>query len=189
MSLPAVSFRPCTLDDLLLVAGWLAQPHVARWWAEDPDLTAVEERYLPCLDGRDRTELLIMEADGASAGFFQRYLVADNPEWAATLRGTGQPDMDNAIGIDYLIGEATLTGRGLGTIAITAFTRLALARYPAAALMAVAVSQDNPASWRVLEKAGYSRCWTGELVSDDPSDEGLQYLYRLDRSAHEKPVP
>ena len=33
---------------------------------------------------------------------------------------------------------------------------------------------------RALEKAGYQRCWAGELESDDPSDEGPMYLYRLD---------
>jgi len=181
MSLPAVTFRPCTPDDLPLVAGWLLQPHVARWWPDDPSLAAVEARYTPCLDGRDPTELFVLEADGAPAGFFQRYLVADHPDWAATLRGTGQPGVENAVGIDYLIGTAELTGRGLGTIAISAFTRLALVRYEAASLMAVAVSQGNIASWRALEKAGYRRCWAGELDSDDPSDEGPMYLCCRDR--------
>jgi aminoglycoside 6'-N-acetyltransferase len=37
MCLPAVTLRPCTPDDLPLVAGWLAQPHVARYWREDPE--------------------------------------------------------------------------------------------------------------------------------------------------------
>lgn len=179
MSLPAVTFRPCTPDDLPLLARWMAQPHVAQYWREDAELADVEERYQPCLDGRDPTELFVQEADGAAVGLFQRYLVADNEEWATTLRGTGQPDVVTAIGIDYLIGEPALTGRGLGTAAIITFTRLALARYPTASLMAVAVAQGNIASWRALEKAGYDRCWEGELVSDDPSDEGPMYLYRF----------
>lgn len=181
MRLPAVAFRPCTPDDLPLVADWQAQPHVARWWREDPALAAVAAKYLPYLDGRVPTELFILETDGAPAGLFQRYLVADHPPCEAALRDTGQPGVETAIGIDYLIGKAELTGRGLGTVAITAFTRLALARYPAAGLVAVAVSQDNIASWRALEKSGYRRCWAGELASDHPSDEGPMYLYRLDR--------
>jgi len=183
MNMAAIAFRPCTRDDLPMVAGWQAQPHVARWWDKDPDLAAVEARYLPCLDGSDPTELFILEAAGTAAGFFQRYLVADHPQWAATLHGTGQPDMDSAAGIDYLIGEAALTGHGLGTAAISTFTRLAFTRYRAIGLVAVAVSQDNTASWRALEKAGYRRCWAGELDSDDPSDEGPMYLYRRERSA------
>lgn len=183
VSLPAIAFRPCTPDDLPTVAGWLARPHVARWWREDADLAAVQARYLPCLDGSDRTELFILEATGTPVGFFQRYLIADDPQWAATLRGTGQPDVETAAGIDYLIGEAALTGRGLGTVAIASFTELAFTRYRAIRLMAVAVSQDNTASWRALEKAGYRRCWAGELDSDDPSDEGPMYLYRCERPA------
>jgi aminoglycoside 6'-N-acetyltransferase len=181
VSLPAVTFRPCTPADLPLLAGWLARPHVARWWQEDPDLPAVEARYRPCLDGRDPTELFVLEAGQAPAGFFQRYLVADDPQWAAALRGTGEPGVETAVGIDYLIGEAPLTGRGLGTSAISEFTALALARYPAADLVAVTVAQGNVASWRALEKAAYRRCWAGQLASDDPSDDGPEYLYRRDR--------
>jgi aminoglycoside 6'-N-acetyltransferase len=183
VNLAAIAFRPFARDDLPTLAGWLAQPHVARWWQEDPGLAAVQARYLPCLDGSDPTELLILEAEGTPAGFFQRYLIADHPPWAATLRATGQPDMDTAAGIDYLIGEAALTGRGLGTVSIAAFTRLAFTRYRAIGLVAVAVSQANTASWRVLEKSGYCRCWAGELDSDDPSDEGPMYLYRCERPA------
>jgi aminoglycoside 6'-N-acetyltransferase len=181
VSLPSVTFRPFTAADLPLLADWLARPHVARWWREDPRLAAVEDRYRPCLDGRDPTELFVLEADGLPAGFFQRYLTADDSQWAAALRGTGQPGVETAVGIDYLIGEAPLTGRGLGSSAITAFTWLALARYQGAGLVAAAVAQDNTASWRALEKAGYRRCWAGELASDDPSDDGPMYLYRRDR--------
>ena len=62
MSMPAVTFRPCTPDDLPLLAGSLAQPHVARWWRQDPGLVAVNAKYLPRLDGRDPTELFVLEA-------------------------------------------------------------------------------------------------------------------------------
>jgi aminoglycoside 6'-N-acetyltransferase len=180
--LPVIAFRACTRDDLATLAGWLAQPHVAQWWREDPDLAAVRDRYLPCLDGRDPAELFILQADGEPAGFFQRYLIADDPDWAAALRGTGQPGVDTGVGIDYLIGEVKLTGRGLGTAAIAAFTRLAFERYRGVEVVAAAISQGNTASWRAAEKAGYRRCWAGELASDDPSDEGPMYIYRQDRS-------
>lgn len=179
--LPAIAFRPCVRDDLPMLANWLAQPHVAQWWREDPDLTAVRAKYLPCLDGRDPTELFILEAAGAPAGFFQRYQVADDAEWAAALRGTGLAGIESAAGIDYLIGDVALTGRGLGTAAITVFTRQVFARYQTVTQVAVTVSQDNTASWRALEKAGYRRCWAGELASDDPSDEGPEYLYATEK--------
>jgi aminoglycoside 6'-N-acetyltransferase len=183
MSLPAITFRPCSADDLPLLAGWLSRPHVARWWQADSDLAAVEAKYRPRLDGRDPTELLILETDGAAVGLFQRYLVADNQGWLTTLAHTGQPGLESAIGIDYLIGSPELTGRGLGTRAIAAFTALALDRYPAATHLAVAVSAANTASWRALERAGYRRSWSGELPSDDPADQGPMHLYQYARAA------
>ncbi|HEV2377078.1 MAG TPA: GNAT family N-acetyltransferase [Streptosporangiaceae bacterium] len=182
MSVPAVSFRPLCADDLPALAGWLAQPHVATWWCEPSGLSSVTERYLPCLDGRDPTELFVIEVEGVAAGFIQRYLYADELDSLEALRATGTPGVDSAAGIDYLIGHPNLTGRGIGPVAISGFTRLAFARYPEASAVIVGVSQANTASWRALEKAGFTRCWAGELASDDPSDEGSQYLYRKDRS-------
>lgn len=177
-----ISFRPLTQDDLPLLAWWQARPHVARWWREDAGLAAVTARYLPCLDGRDPTELFVIQVDGSAAGFIQRYLVGDDPDgWAGVLRATGTPGVDGAFGIDYLIGDPGLTGRGIGSTAIAGFTRLAFERYPGASSALVAVSQDNTASWRALEKAGFGRCWAGELASGDPSDEGPMYLYRRTR--------
>lgn len=177
-----ISFRPLTKDDLPLVARWQTQPHVARWWREDADLAAVTARYLPCLEGRDPTELFVIEVAGCAAGFIQRYLIKDDPGgWADVLRATGTPGADAAFGIDYLIGDPGLTGRGIGSAAIAEFTRLAFERYAGADSALVAVCQGNAASWRALEKAMFRRCWAGELASDHPSDEGPMYLYRRTR--------
>lgn len=177
-----ISFRPLTRDDLPALARWLAQPHVARWWREDADLAAVTARYLPCLEGRDPTELFVIEADGSPAGFIQRYLIKDDPGgWADVLAATGAPGVDAAFGLDYLIGDPALTGRGIGSAAIAEFTRLAFERYPEADSALVDVAQGNVASWRALERAGFHRCWAGELTSADPSDQGPTYLYRAIR--------
>jgi aminoglycoside 6'-N-acetyltransferase len=176
-----IGFRPVREADLPRLAGWLGQPHVAAWWCEPSDLAQVREKYLPCLDGRDPTELFLIEADGAPVGFIQRYLMSDNPEWVRSLAATGAEDAARAAGIDYLIGDAALTGRGIGSAAIKEFTALTLDRYPAVESLLVDVSQDNVASWRALERAGYTRCWSGEIESPDPSDEGPSYLYRKRR--------
>jgi len=177
-----ISFRPLAEDDLPMMARWLAQPHVARWWREDASLAAVTAHYLPSLEGRDPAELFVIEVDGGAAGFIQCYLIAGDPDgWADVLHATGTPGVETAFGIDYLIGDPALTGRGIGSAAITEFTRLAFQRYPEVDSSLVTVSQGNAASWRALEKAGFRRCWAGELTSDDPSDEGPMYLYRLTR--------
>ena len=181
MSLHSIVFRAITLSDLPNVSRWLAEPHVAQWWREPSELSAVEARYRPCIDGRDPTEIFVIEVDGSPAGFIQRYLVADNPDWAEVLRLTGTAGWEAAFGIDYLIGDPALTGRGIGSAAIRQFTALSFARYPETGTAVVDVQQANIASWRALERAGFARFWAGELASSDPSDAGPSYLYRKPR--------
>jgi aminoglycoside 6'-N-acetyltransferase len=47
----------------------------------------------------------------------------------------------------------------------------------------VSIQEDNRRSWRALEKIGFRRAWTGALVSDDPSDDGISHVYMLQRPA------
>jgi aminoglycoside 6'-N-acetyltransferase len=187
VSTHAIGFRPLLAGDLPRLAGWLAEPHVARWWREPSDLAAVAEKYLPCLDGRDPTELFVIEAGAAPVGFIQRYLIADSPEWVRALAAAGASEAAAAAGIDYLIGDPALTGKGLGSAAIREFTALTFTRYPDAVSVLVDVSQANRPSWRALERAGYTRCWAGILDSPDPSDDGPSYLYRRRRDPARRP--
>ena len=64
-------------------------------------------------------------------------------------------------GIDYLIGDETMTGRGLGRKMIAAFVDLLWEGYPDTTAVVVAVDQGNEASWRALEGAGFLRAWAG----------------------------
>ena len=86
-------------------------------------------------------------------------------------------------GIDYLIGEPGLCGRGYGAAAISLFTALTFRRYPQAGAVVAVPQQDNVASWCALERAGLSRWWSGQLDSSDPSDAGAAYLYGTGRPA------
>jgi aminoglycoside 6'-N-acetyltransferase len=88
----------------------------------------------------------------------------------------------NAAGIDYLIGEPDLVGRGVGSAVIAAFSPLVFQWRPVETIV-VTVQQANVASWRILEKAGYQRIWSGELESPDPSDDGPEHVYLLTRPA------
>jgi aminoglycoside 6'-N-acetyltransferase len=175
-----LTFRPLRAEDLPMLSGWLAQPHVHTWWPDDNDLAAIRAHYEPSLVGIDPTELFVMELDARPIGFIQRYLIADNPEWARAFPPEVDP-VDAAVGIDYLIGDAALVGRGVGSAAIRAFTDQALDRYRQADAVVVACQQANPASWRALEKAGFTREWAGPLYSDDPADAGPSYVYRRRR--------
>ena len=64
---------------------------------------------------------------------------------------------------------------------ITSFVAESWDRYPYSPACVVGVPQHNRRSWRTLERVGFTRVWSGELVSEDPSDAGPQVLYVLGR--------
>ena len=164
---------------------------MARWWRERYDLAAVESTYGPLIDGSDQTEGFIAVREGQGPGqgpaqplaFLQRYRLDDNPLWQRAIAGAlaegarrGGP-IGSGAGIDYLIGDQAMTGRGLGRQMIDAFVDLTWDRYPDISAVVAAVDQGNEASWRALEGAAFLRTWAGVLDSDDPGDQGPHYLY------------
>lgn len=168
-------FRPLERADFDLLGRWIRAPHVAPWWRHDGDGSAVVEAFGPCLDGSDPTEVFVVEGAAGPVGIIQRYWLCDFPDWQAAVRPAGAAEP--ALGIDYLIGEESLIGRGLGPEMIDAFVTQTLRQHPEAAAIVVAVQQANRRSWRALEKAGFTRASAGSVDSTDPSDEGPQYLY------------
>ncbi len=170
-----LGFAPLREDDLPLLATWIGRPHVEPWWGEPSDLAAVTARYRPLLGHDDPTEGFVVRLDDRSIGFVQRYRIGDDPDWRAAIAAAlGEAD---GFGIDYLIGEPDVVGRGVGRAMIAEFVDRSWSRYPDAGRCVVALQQANTASWRALEGAGFHRVWAGSLESDDPSDEGPSYLY------------
>jgi aminoglycoside 6'-N-acetyltransferase len=165
--------------DLALLAGWLSRRHVQDWWRDPADLGSVREKYGPCIDRTDPTEVFIVEVDGEPVGMIQRYLFDDEPDWRVSLAPSGPHDA--AAGIDYLLGEESVTGHGVGPAMISAFAAATWSECPRVSKMVVAVSQGNRRSWRALEKAGFERVWAGQIDSDDPSDEGPSFVYTARR--------
>jgi aminoglycoside 6'-N-acetyltransferase len=173
-----VSFRPLRRDDFDLLGAWLGEPDVYRWWMEPSDRESVEARYGPAVDGREPTEVFVIVSDGRDIGMIQRYRNRDHPEWDRAIGIAG------AASIDYLLGATADRGRGLGPAAIAAFTDAVFDAYPDVPVVVAAPQQANTASWRALEKAGFTRVWEGMLDSDDPADAGPAYVY-----ARARPLP
>jgi aminoglycoside 6'-N-acetyltransferase len=171
-----VSFRPLAVADLPLLVRWQSSPHVARWWLDPSDIDSITAQYGPRIGEDQRTEAFIIELARRPIGLIQRYRHADYQDWE---RAVGVPD---AAGIDYYIGEPDLIGRSLGSAAISSFASDTLRRYPEVNCVVAAPQQENVASWRALERAGFTRIWEGQLKSDDPADEGPAFVYRLSRS-------
>ncbi len=175
------TFEPLGPSDLELLATWLARPHVRQWWREPSDPVSVEQNYGPMLDGSDPSEGFVVHLDGRPIGYVQRYLADDDPDWREAIRSalgdTG------GVGIDYLIGEPDHLHRGVGRRMIALFAGECWSRYPSQDRIVVAVQQDNVASWKALEAAGFRRVWAGDLESSDPSDQGPSFVYVTARVA------
>jgi methyltransferase (TIGR00027 family) len=174
-----LSLRPLERGDLPVLGEWLAAPHVYPWWLEASDPESVAREYAP---GNRDAQRWIIELDGESLGMIQRYRLADSPEWERAVKVAG------GAGIDYLIGDATKVGKGVGSVAIRMFTQQIFADWPDVYTVVAVPQQANRASWRALDKAGYERLWGGQLDSDDPADAGPAYVYVCHRTASTAPL-
>lgn len=166
-----ISFRLANPSDAALLFRWRRAPHVARWWNIAPyeagSLADVEEELAldAALDGH---ESLLVLLDGLPIGYAQTYN-------AGRASGDWWPNEgENVRGLDLLVGEESLTGRGLGPrIARALCERL----FKDAKVESIIVDPhpDNARSIRCFEKAGFVR----EKEMETP--DGAAVLMRLRR--------
>ncbi|MGE0152416.1 MAG: GNAT family N-acetyltransferase [Reyranellaceae bacterium] len=139
-----VSFRPAGRADLPLLARWLAQPHVERWWPDPEKALAGIADHLddPAI------ECFVIVLDGREAGYLQCYDPHAWPEHPFADRPRGSR------GLDMFIGEPDLVGRGHGSRATRAFVdRLFAAGAPEAL---IDPHPDNAMAIRAYGKAGFA---------------------------------
>jgi aminoglycoside 6'-N-acetyltransferase len=85
------------------------------------------------------------------------------------------------LSIDYLVGTTAHRGRGLGTALVRAAVDRGFADHPDAHDVVVPVHVENRASWRALEKSGFTRVAEGDLEPDNPQDTRAHVVHRLTR--------
>jgi aminoglycoside 6'-N-acetyltransferase len=163
-----IEFPPLAEADVPRVAGWLRQEHVALWWRE-PVEEAIEKRQAG-IEGRRPTRQFLIMVDGRPSGMIQTYRVVDNPDWQELV----QVD-DDVAGVDLMIGEPDLVGRGLGPRVLAAFVAEVVFADPDIHAAVATVEEPNRRSWRAFEKAGFRHV-------RDVEEDGLPHrLMRLDR--------
>lgn len=159
-----LTFRRLIDDDLPLLHGWLNEPGVVQWWeGDDVSWDAVVRDYGSA--ATDPTEHWIAVAGDEPIGWIQCYLAADyaGADEADAWFRLGLPR--TTAGIDYLVGEPTRRGSGVGSAMIRAFVEdVVLAHHPAWTHVAASPQAANVASCRALEKAGFS--FGGEFDSE-----------------------
>lgn len=166
-------------DDLPTLHRWLNEPGVVRWWEGDDVSWEAVVRDHPT-EPDDTTEHWIAAVDGRDVGWIQCYAVAEaaatGDEEAEAALAVGVDD--GAAGIDYLIGEPSLRGHGLGSAVISAFVaRVVFGPHHAYTQAFAAPYAANVASWRALDRAGFRFLGTFD-------DEGGQCrVMAIDRGA------
>ena len=164
-----IEFRPLRTDDLPLLRDWLARQHVRRWWRDSIEESLTE--YEQAIVGVDPTDHYLILREDRPIGMIETYLVSDHPEWEAIAQvGEG------VAGLDLLIGDPELTGRGLGPRILATFAEQVVFASPGTRACVAAVDEENRRSWRAFEKAGF------QYVRDVEEDGRPHRLMRLDRS-------
>jgi aminoglycoside 6'-N-acetyltransferase len=162
--LEPIDLRPLRRDDFALLARWLAEPAVARWWNHEVTPEAIERDFGPSIDGRDPAEVYLALTDDRPFGLIQRYPIAAEPEYAAELsRVCAVPP--GAFSVDYFIGEPGYRGRGLGAGLIAATVARTWADHPDA-----------------RDRAGFTRIAEGDLEPDNPIDGAAHVIYATRRA-------
>lgn len=175
-----MSFRPLRRPDLPLLATWLAEPLVARWWNHQTSPEEVERDFGPSIDGTDPTEMFLCCLHDRPFGFIQRYAVAAYAEYVEELSAVCVVPA-GALSVDYFIGEPDARGHGMGSLMIATFVADSLVALPAVHHVIVPVSTANHASWRALERAGFRRIAEGLLEPDNPVDSRDHFIYAFER--------
>jgi aminoglycoside 6'-N-acetyltransferase len=154
-----IEFRPIAGSDAPRLQSWLEREHVALWWRDES-----------ADDHLDPNEHFVIELDGEPIGMIQTYLVDDYPEWQSVVGD--EPDV---AGVDLLIGEEDMVGRGLGPQVLAQFAREVVFARPETTAVIATVEEGNRRSWRAFEKAGFRHL-------RDVEEEGRPHrLMRLDR--------
>jgi aminoglycoside 6'-N-acetyltransferase len=175
-----ITFAPLRRADYGLLAGWLDEPLVARWWNHETTPDAIERDFGASIDGTDPTQVCVAILEGVPFGLIQRYALDDEPTFRADLEAVCAV-APGTLSMDYLIGNAAMRGRGLATAMISTFVADSWSGYPGAPAVLVPVIAGNERSWRALERAGFRRVAEGDLKPDNPLDPPAHVIYRIDR--------
>lgn len=175
-----LTWRRLTAGDLPLLGRWLAEPGVARWWCHETTPAALERDFGPGTRGEDPGEDLLVSLGDLPVGLLQRSVIADYPTDLAEFAALVDVP-DRAVELDYLLGDPALRGRGLGTRLVAAAVEDTWRTRPGVPAVLVAVAAANRPSWRALERAGLRRVAEGPMTPENPGDDPLHYVYRVDR--------
>jgi len=154
-----IAFRALAHDDLPMLHGWLARPHVAGWWGHPTTLTELEDDYFSAAARSSSTRAYIALLDGAPLGFIQSYVALGSGG------GWWEDETDPGThGIDQFLADGSRLGRGLGSAMVDAFARRLFAD-AAVTKIQTDPAPDNERAIRCYRRAGFVD--RGEIATPD----------------------
>lgn len=138
-------------DDVQLVESWLNKEHVKRWY-EIPSLGISLDDWMHEIKERNGeykwlTHLITLW-QGRPIGMCQYYKCIDSDEDFGTL------PIEGSYGIDYLIGEESCLGKGLGKEMIALLVDRIFS-FPDAQRVTADIDKENKASGKALLSCGF----------------------------------
>ncbi|MFB9953306.1 GNAT family N-acetyltransferase [Rhizobium puerariae] len=140
---PRYHFRDVAHQDFPLLAQWLAEPHIAKWWGEAGEELAGIEDAMTSVETRP----MIVEWQGRPIAYLQSY----DPHLEEGHPYQDQPK--GTLGIDISIGIPELVGRGHGSAIVRQFVDALFAS--GARRIVIDPDPENLAAIRAYEKAGF----------------------------------
>jgi AacA4 family aminoglycoside N(6')-acetyltransferase len=150
-----VQLRLMTQDDLPMLHTWLNRPHIVAWWGnEQPSFEEVQAKYLPRVLTANNVTPYIGLLEGRPFAYAQSYVALGSGD------GWWEDQTDPGVrGIDQLIAEPELLGRGLGTRLVKALVER-LFQDRAVTRIQTDPAPNNARAIRCYEKAGFRRVKT-----------------------------
>jgi aminoglycoside 6'-N-acetyltransferase len=146
-----ITFRPVEEQDFPILAAWLAEPHVRRFYQKTPvTLEEIAQEYGPSVRREEPSVCYLASIAGTPFAYLQCYRNADYREWADLI------GVDGGISVDLFIGDSTYLCKGFGRAALRGYLqRVAFPYYNRETLAYIAHEQGNTAALRCSQAAGF----------------------------------
>lgn len=153
-----ISFHSLKEDDLSLLHSWFQEPTIKNWYAFGKcfSLDDIKKKYLPRIQGKDKTPSYIVNLHNKSIGFIQYYALSDHLPSGITDQNSKLFEIakpEKICGIDIFIADSKWRGVGLGKQIMNQFIdEFLLSRFD---WVIVDPSANNINAIRCYEKNGF----------------------------------
>jgi aminoglycoside 6'-N-acetyltransferase len=146
-----ITFRPVEEQDFPILAAWLVEPHVRRFYQKTPvTLEEIAQEYGPSVRGEEPSICHLARIAGTPFAYLQCYRNADYPEWMDMI------GVDGGISVDLYIGESTYLRKGLGRASLSLYLQqVAFPYYSGETRAYIAHEQRNRAALCCSRAVGF----------------------------------